>query len=1044
MAFWPRLNISRREPLGQTWRNLSFQSKLAILLVTVAAVPLVLMTEGMVILFHRALSAKINEGLQKDLRVLNDEIAQHQDFALSQADNLAEQVQVAKINLGNPQAVQTQRSLLNKVVNSPKNRGDDALQNSFAILLDPQGQSVAQNIQTLAEPGATDSAIPASEAARQAPQFRPVDQGPGISLKDVSIVQASLKTQRPLTGTELLSREVLERLGLASQAAIGIRPQRLKGLSQTQQPFPQNTFDTDRGRTGLVLMAVQPIRVNNQWVGVAVVGTLLNRNYDLVDRMQQRYGVQTVSLFAQDLAVSTNVPYVNPATGRPDQSRAIGTRAAREVVNIVLQQNKFFIGRANIIGENYFTAYCPLYDHRQQLNPDQAQPIGMLSVGEPAQVIEDFLAWKRLLGYGLGGSILLVVGLVSVPVARSFSSPLRHLARFAQRIATGKPRLDIDLGDRRDEIGVLSRELHHMTVTLESNLAAAQQQIEERQRAEAALRLAEEKYRSIFENATEGIFQTSPEGSYISANPALARIYGYESREALIGSLTDIMRQLYVAPQRRDQFVALIHHQGFVSEFESQIYRKDGSIIWISENARAVSDRQGRLLYYEGTVEDISERKRFEAQLAFFANHDPLTGLLNRRFFQEELERLLSSGQESYPGAVLFLDLDDFKDINDTLGHLAGDDLLKQLATLLRSQLRQVDILARLGGDEFAILLPQSRPRQVRAVAKRILEALSQPVTLANGQPTQISASLGISLFPDHSRVGEELLAHADTAMYRAKQQGRNQFCFYLPDANWQKRIRSRQSIKARIHQALEKDLLVLHCQPILDLHHQKITRYELLLRLGPESSPLIAPNAFLPIAERYGLIHDIDRWVVRQAIQLIAQHQQWSHFLTLEVNISGKSLADPELLPLIQQELARTGIHPHQLVFEITETAAIADLTQACRFMESLKELGCQFALDDFGIGYSSFFQLKSLPVDYLKIDGSFIRNLPQDQVDRQLVQAIVDVSRSLGKRTIAEFVGSQATTYLLLEMGVDYAQGYHIGQPRPVSEMLAGQLQT
>jgi EAL domain-containing protein (putative c-di-GMP-specific phosphodiesterase class I) len=323
-------------------------------------------------------------------------------------------------------------------------------------------------------------------------------------------------------------------------------------------------------------------------------------------------------------------------------------------------------------------------------------------------------------------------------------------------------------------------------------------------------------------------------------------------------------------------------------------------------------------------------------------------------------------------------------------------------------------------------------------VAERILETLWRQVVVFHDQPIQLSTSLGIALFPEHSTVGEELLAHADTAMYQAKAQGRNQLCFYVPDQNWQKRIRSKQAIKAQIHEALEHNLFALYCQPILDLRRCQVTHYELLLRLHGEASHLILPNVFLPIAERYGLIQAIDRWVVVQAIQLIAQHQQRGKRLTLEINLSGKSLADTELLSLIQQQVTSTGINPQQLVFEITETAAIADLAQACKFMEFLKGLGCQFALDDFGIGYSSFFQLKSLPVDYLKIDGSFIRNLPQDQVDRHLVKAIVDASRGLGKRTIAEFVGSEATAELLSELGVDYAQGYYVGQPRPVSEVL------
>lgn len=565
-------------------------------------------------------------------------------------------------------------------------------------------------------------------------------------------------------------------------------------------------------------------------------------------------------------------------------------------------------------------------------------------------------------------------------------------------------------------------------------IASLGQDITDRHRAETALQQAEAKYRSIFENTIEGIFQTLPDGRYISANPALARIYGYESREALIKNLTNLEHQLYVDSNRRAEFTYLIQQQGLVSEFESQIYHQDGSVRWISENARAVCDPDGKLLYYEGTVEDITERKHFEAQLAYLANRDSLTGLFNRRYFQAELERQLSTAQHGMYGAILFLDLDDFKGINDGLGHQAGDDLLKQLAVLLREQLRQTDILARIGGDEFAALLPYTEAEQAQQVAERLLNTLKHHFVIINNQPVHISISLGIALFPEHGSVVDKLLAYADTAMYQAKEKGRNQLCLYPSDQSWQQQAEAERGWKRQIRKALEEDRFVLYWQPILSLCHNQVSRYELLLRLRGNPDQLILPTAFLPTAERHGLICDIDRWVVREAIHLIAEHNRVGHNLTLEVNLSGKSLADCELLSMIQRELTVTGVSPAQLILEITETTAIADMTQARKFMDALKRLGCQFALDDFGTGYSSFSQLKLLPVDYLKIDGSFIQNLSRDLVDQHLVKAIVEVACGLKKQTIAEFVEDEVTVELLCELGVDYAQGYYIGQPSPV----------
>lgn len=682
-----------------------------------------------------------------------------------------------------------------------------------------------------------------------------------------------------------------------------------------------------------------------------------------------------------------------------------------------------------------------------------------------------------------------------------------------------------------------------------------------RLQTEEALRQAEAKYRSIFENAVEGIFQSTPDGKYISANPALARIYGYESPEELIAGILDIEQQLYVDPNRRAEFIHLMQQHDGVSGFEAQVYRKNGGAIWISENSRAVRDASGVLLCYEGTVEDITERKhieeaqarftaileattdlvciadvhgyplylnkagrkmlglgndedisnkkitgfhpdwatelvlnegipaavsgnvwtgetaflncngqeipvsqvilthktpegkveflatfardisdrkRFEAQLAYLANHDPLTNLFNRRHFLEQLEHHLALAQGyNYCGALLFIDLDDFKDINDTLGHQAGDELLQNIAILLQEQVRETDILARLGGDEFAILLPQTTSSGVQLLAQRISKALEHHVVVANGQPVRITASIGATLFPDHGMIADELLARADLAMYKSKESGRNCLSLYMPDRDWRVQVESRNIWKNRIREALEQDLFVLYCQPILDLHTNQTSRYEILLRMVGKEGELITPNTFLPIAESSGLICNIDRWVVRQAIHLIAAYAEVGYDLQLEVNLSGKSLSDNQLLPMIQQEMALTGIKPISLVLEITETAAIADISHARKFISTLKQMGCKFALDDFGMGYSSFSQLKQMPVDYLKIDGSFIKNLSGDLVDRHLVKAIVEVTHGLAKSTIAEFVGDEGTLQLLRHLGVDYAQGYYIGQPRAVAEL-------
>lgn len=414
------------------------------------------------------------------------------------------------------------------------------------------------------------------------------------------------------------------------------------------------------------------------------------------------------------------------------------------------------------------------------------------------------------------------------------------------------------------------------------------------------------------------------------------------------------------------------------------------------------------------------------------ANRDPLTGLFNRRRFQEDLERELAEAERyGGHGALLLLDLDGFTYINDSLGHLAGDELLKSLAVVLRQPLSATDIVARLGGDEFAVLLPQLGPDEALVVARHLLRALHEHRITFGGQRIGVTASIGITLFPAHGTTRHELLSRADQAMHRAKETGRNSLCVYTHSQGGTSLVTTQRTWEERIHDALQQDRFVLHMQPILDLRSQQISQYEALLRMVGDNGELVPPVAFLDVAERAGFMQAIDRWVVRRAIRMIAEYQRKGRELSLGINLSGRAFSDLELLLLIQRELTAAAVNPSRLVLEITETVAITDIDQARRFIETLRELGCRFAIDDFGTGFSSVYYLKHLPVDYVKIDGNFIRNLPRDLVDQQLTRALVEVARVLGKQTIAEFVGDAETVRLLKDYGVDYAQGFYIGKP-------------
>jgi diguanylate cyclase (GGDEF)-like protein/PAS domain S-box-containing protein len=436
---------------------------------------------------------------------------------------------------------------------------------------------------------------------------------------------------------------------------------------------------------------------------------------------------------------------------------------------------------------------------------------------------------------------------------------------------------------------------------------------------------------------------------------------------------------------------------------------------------------------------DQSERKRFDDHLSFLADHDPLTSLYTRKRFVEELGREMARAHRSGAGgAVVLVDLDDFKYVNDSQGHRNGDRLLTSLAQLLRQTVRVNDLLARLDGDEFAVLVTETQPSRVDFVVERLLKAVRNHFVHVGEQPIGVTASAGIAFFPEQGASAEEVLARADQALDRAKRQGRDQFVVFKPDEGWQARVDSRLSGEKLIREALARGRFVLHAQPILDLRTNEVVQYELLIRMLDDQDGLVPPASFLYTAERFGLIRSIDRWVVRQAIHLIARQRELGNYVRLSVNLSGKSLGDLELTTLIEKELAESRVDPGQLTLEITETTAITDTERSKIFAIALKQIGCRLALDDFGVGFNSMNQLKHLPVDYLKIDGSFIRDLPNNKVDQHLVRAMVEVARALRKRTVAEFVSSPEILKVVRDSGVDYAQGFFVGKPDAVENLL------
>jgi diguanylate cyclase (GGDEF)-like protein/PAS domain S-box-containing protein len=557
-----------------------------------------------------------------------------------------------------------------------------------------------------------------------------------------------------------------------------------------------------------------------------------------------------------------------------------------------------------------------------------------------------------------------------------------------------------------------------------SDLIATQELLEE----------AEGRYRTLVEQlpAVSYIAEPGAKGTWQYVSPQLERMLGF-SQEEWTADPTLWARRIH--PEDRDRVLEEEERDSILGVPLASEYRmitKDGRVIWVRDEGVLRAER-GERVHYEGMLTNVTERKSFESQLQFLADHDPLTGLFNRRRFVQELDlEIKLMRRDGHPSSLLMLDVDGLKQVNDAMGHQAGDALVRQTAEVLRDRLRGTDSVGRLGGDEFAVLLRGSRVNEAAAVAQVLLDRFRGREQVASAEPIRPTISIGLTSLRRNFTGADEAIGAADRAMYEAKRTGGDRVAMYsrrLPP-----RTEGRGSWADQIRDALDEDRIVLYRQPIIHLASREVHRHEVLIRMRSPEGDVLPPEAFLPDAERFDLVQELDRRAAHRAVSLIAAESNGEP-LRLEVNVAAKTMEDPEFTEALADALREEGADPANLILEVSEQVAVSDLKRARAFAERVAELGCGFALDNFGSGFGSFFYLKHLPVDHIKIDGDLIRGLSSSRVDREIVSSIVDVARSLDRETVGERVNDERTLELMKQLGVDYAQGFHLGPPTPVS---------
>lgn len=654
---------------------------------------------------------------------------------------------------------------------------------------------------------------------------------------------------------------------------------------------------------------------------------------------------------------------------------------------------------------------------------------------------------KQVWLYGiisLFASLLLLVFLLHLS--------LRHISRLSQALPLLSTR---QYEQFRTQIVVKNSfalgydELHRLNQT-SLTLADHLQQLEQKDHSntlilmEKTRELAKERdfIRQLIEVAPIIVITQTLRGIIVSINQA--GLDGFDAKDgAIIGKKFDLFlpesnnEHLKKLNQlRTGKYAGLLQIDGLLVTESG----KQRDINWLHTCVKSAQYSDKTIILSLGV--DISERKIFEEKIFRMATYDSLTGLINRRRFQEKFaDELASAKRYGYQVALFYLDLDQFKMVNDNNGHEAGDKLLAQVANVLAQTIRSTDSLCRIGGDEFTLIMPHAETHDIDGIAEKINQTLMSKAFNFADNHHKVSASIGIAIFPQHGLTVNELLANADLAMYQAKASGRAQYHIFSADVDYQEKLRRELYWQDVIEDAIANDKFVLFYQPILNIKTNRISHFECLIRLRQNDGQIIPPGDFIGHAEELGLIGKIDRLVLKKAVQKHIEFKNQGNDYKLTVNLSGCSFNDTAIFEDISRLINVPEVTPGNIIFEITETAAVSNFAAAEALVAKIKELGCLLALDDFGVGFSSFHYLKHFPVDYVKIDGSFVRHINNSDDDKIFVKALADVAQAFGKKTVAEFVENEDILNILKEFKIDYAQGYHIGKPveEPLAVLLA-----